>query len=190
MITSKLRKPMSVSIKHTFLSINAKAVPMLAVVVVLPTPPFPEVITIASPIMHSPFESAQIFSQMWKNLYSVNNNFIFLFINETTFHIHAIRFIIRSATDKICNTELTRLHIGCSYYCISISIYSRMRNPAEIAHNENISCRDYFTTRVHISDKQKITSYFQNLSGPYYFSYRLDLTILLPSKCFFSTDNF
>ena len=51
--TSKFLSPMSVSTNTTFLSASANAAPKLAVVVVLPTPPFPDVITITSPILSS-----------------------------------------------------------------------------------------------------------------------------------------
>ena len=54
MTTSRLRSPMSVSISTTFLSSFARPVPTFAVVVVLPTPPFPDVITITSPIVLIP----------------------------------------------------------------------------------------------------------------------------------------
>lgn len=40
---SKLRKPISKSITQVFFPFNANPIPMLAAVVVLPTPPFPEV---------------------------------------------------------------------------------------------------------------------------------------------------
>ena len=51
--TSKFLSPMSVSIKHTFFPSTAKLEPKFAVVVVFPTPPFPDVITITSPIFAS-----------------------------------------------------------------------------------------------------------------------------------------
>ena len=44
---------MSVSTSTTFFSANANAAPKFAVVVVLPTPPLPDVITITSPIFSS-----------------------------------------------------------------------------------------------------------------------------------------
>lgn len=40
---SRLRKPISKSITQVFFPFNANPIPMLAAVVVLPTPPFPEV---------------------------------------------------------------------------------------------------------------------------------------------------
>lgn len=40
---SKFRRPISKSITHVFFPFNASPIPMLAAVVVLPTPPFPEV---------------------------------------------------------------------------------------------------------------------------------------------------
>src|SRR5664279_1621568 len=46
---SRLRRPTSASTSATLAPACASAVPMLAVVVVLPTPPFPEVMTIARP---------------------------------------------------------------------------------------------------------------------------------------------
>ncbi len=57
MTTSRLRKPMSVSIMHTFCPRIAKAVPKFADVVVLPTPPLPDVTTIASPMIYTPLNS-------------------------------------------------------------------------------------------------------------------------------------
>ena len=48
--TSRFLNPISVSINTTFLPSNAKLEPRFAVVVVFPTPPFPDVITITSPI--------------------------------------------------------------------------------------------------------------------------------------------
>src|SRR5664279_2358274 len=46
---SRLRRPTSASTSATLAPACASAVPMLAVVVVLPTPPFPEVMTMARP---------------------------------------------------------------------------------------------------------------------------------------------
>jgi len=40
---SRFRKPISKSITHVLFPFNANPIPMLAAVVVLPTPPFPEV---------------------------------------------------------------------------------------------------------------------------------------------------
>src|SRR5215510_3340935 len=48
--TSRLRSPMSASIRTTVCPCCASAVPRLAVVVVLPTPPLPDVMTIALPM--------------------------------------------------------------------------------------------------------------------------------------------
>ena len=48
---SKFLNPISVSIKTTLEPLLASAVPILADVVVLPTPPFPEVITITLPVI-------------------------------------------------------------------------------------------------------------------------------------------
>src|SRR3979409_2311326 len=53
MTTSRLRRPMSASISTTVMPSCAIAAPRLAVVVVLPTPPLPDVMTIARP-MSSP----------------------------------------------------------------------------------------------------------------------------------------
>src|SRR5687768_2254278 len=47
-ITSRLRSPMSASTTATFLPSLARATPRFAVVVVLPTPPLPEVTTMHS----------------------------------------------------------------------------------------------------------------------------------------------
>ena len=52
--TSRFLKPVSVSIITTFLPSLARPVPILAVVVVLPTPPFPDVTTITSLILFPP----------------------------------------------------------------------------------------------------------------------------------------
>src|SRR5947209_2352589 len=46
MTASRLRRPISESTTATFLPIIARAVPRFAVVVVLPTPPFPDVMVI------------------------------------------------------------------------------------------------------------------------------------------------
>ena len=48
MITSRLRRPISASTTKVRCPFSASAAPRLAVVVVLPTPPFPEVTTITS----------------------------------------------------------------------------------------------------------------------------------------------
>src|SRR5258705_9795886 len=50
MTTSRFRSPMSASISTTLLPSCAIAAPRLQVVVVLPTPPLPEVMTIARPM--------------------------------------------------------------------------------------------------------------------------------------------
>src|ERR1051325_6396999 len=49
--TSRLRSPMSASISTTLMPSCAIAAPRLAVVVVLPTPPLPDVMTIARPML-------------------------------------------------------------------------------------------------------------------------------------------
>src|SRR3954465_3811757 len=49
--TSRLRSPMSASISTTLIPSCAIAAPRLAVVVVLPTPPLPDVMTIARPML-------------------------------------------------------------------------------------------------------------------------------------------
>ncbi len=54
MRTSKFLSPVSPSTKTTLLSSAANPVPILAVVVVLPTPPLPDVTTIDSPIKKPP----------------------------------------------------------------------------------------------------------------------------------------
>src|SRR5688572_14650490 len=50
MTTSRLRSPMSASTRATECPSCARAAPRLAVVVVLPTPPLPDVMTIALPM--------------------------------------------------------------------------------------------------------------------------------------------
>src|SRR5688500_8052566 len=50
MTTSRLRRPMSASISTTLCPSWASPVPRLAVAVVLPTPPLPEVMTMARPM--------------------------------------------------------------------------------------------------------------------------------------------
>src|SRR5215467_842138 len=50
---SRLRRPISESMTATFLPCIARAVPTFAVVVVLPTPPFPEVMVITRLSIHS-----------------------------------------------------------------------------------------------------------------------------------------
>ena len=54
MITSRLRRPMSESMTTTLWPRMARPVPILAVAVVLPTPPLPEVITIVLPFIKYP----------------------------------------------------------------------------------------------------------------------------------------
>src|SRR5258708_633467 len=54
MTTSKFRRPMSPSRHTTFAPMAASAVAMLAVVVVLPTPPLPEVMVITFPFIEDP----------------------------------------------------------------------------------------------------------------------------------------
>ena len=51
MTTSRFRSPRSVSITMTFFPRFDNPIPMFAVVVVFPTPPFPDVMTITSPML-------------------------------------------------------------------------------------------------------------------------------------------
>src|SRR5262245_36471369 len=60
--TSRLRRPMSASTSTTFLPCRAIAVPRLAVVVVLPTPPLPDVTTMARPIRFPPVAALRALS--------------------------------------------------------------------------------------------------------------------------------
>ena len=60
-ITSKFLKPISKSTKHTLFPSKARAVPKLAVVVVFPTPPLPEVITIAFPSL----KASSLIKYLW-----------------------------------------------------------------------------------------------------------------------------
>ena len=60
--TSRFLRPISVSTRATFFPRNANAAPRLAVVVVLPTPPLPDVMTITSPICSPPCKISGNFS--------------------------------------------------------------------------------------------------------------------------------
>ncbi|MMZ63305.1 hypothetical protein D1872_255510 [compost metagenome] len=73
--TSRLRRPISVSTRHTFLPSNASAVPILAEVVVLPTPPLPDVTTIATPIIHTPLNTLK--SGLIRNIFVILSICIF-----------------------------------------------------------------------------------------------------------------
>src|SRR5258705_9778923 len=66
MTTSRLRRPMSASISTTLIPSCAMAAPRLQVVVVLPTPPLPDVMTIARPmvfLLHARGKAARKSSQ-------------------------------------------------------------------------------------------------------------------------------
>src|SRR5262245_24381856 len=66
MTTSRLRRPMSASISTTLAPSCAMAAPRLHVVVVLPTPPLPDVMTIARPmsvLLHARGKAARKSSQ-------------------------------------------------------------------------------------------------------------------------------
>src|SRR5215213_7615774 len=112
MTTSRFRSPISASMTTTFLFIRASDTPKFAVVVVLPTPPLPDVtVTTLAPILHFSFHSCKNLRpyRAARGLFpGFHNNLIFT--NQGHFRARLALLINGRYRDVTCDSHLRRNH--------------------------------------------------------------------------------
>src|SRR5215213_2284663 len=108
MTTSRFRSPISASMTTTFLFIRASDTPKFAVVVVLPTPPLPDVtVTTFAPILHFSFHSCKNLRPYWaaRGLFpSFHNNLVLT--NQRHLRARLALFIDRGYRDVTRDSHL------------------------------------------------------------------------------------
>src|SRR5690606_1514102 len=163
--TSRLRRPMSVSTMHTFFPKRASAVPMLADVVVLPTPPLPEVMTIASPMPRSlsPVDvAAGPYPVQIGNLVDLHQ----AVVQIGEFHERLLQAaFFRRPADDAGDAKLRRLHVARGDDGVLPAVCPRMGDAAQRTDHVDVAGGGDGAPGVDVADEQQVAVVIQRLPG-------------------------
>src|SRR5262249_17661625 len=146
--TSRLRSPMSASTSTTCLPRRASAVPRFAVVVVLPTPPFPDVMTMARPI------SFLLTLSRRSALVRLDDDATLGRVRDFGGALRVVAGVGR-AGDQAPDANLLRIQAQRDDVA-GIAAAGRMREAAQGTHDDDVAARAYFGARIDVTDDDEV----------------------------------
>ncbi|CDN41843.1 hypothetical protein BN871_AN_00040 [Paenibacillus sp. P22] len=173
MTTSRLRRPISVSTMATFLPSRARAVPRLADVVVLPTPPLPDVMTIASPMPLHPFEQHRLLAHPRELVHLVDLHPPVLQVGILHGGVSRHPFLGRTA-DDIRNAQLRRPQQRRGDNGFFTALAARMGHSAKSAEHIYIPGAADRAAGVHVAEQQQASIMLHCLSGTDHSRHKLE----------------
>src|ERR1700681_1181257 len=166
---SRLRRPISESTTATFLPIIARAVPRFAVVVVLPTPPFPDVMVITRLSICVSMKATTVtilrnISFAWRASVDPRFDDDLAVPNSSDFRAR-LRFIsLWRAREQVGNTQLYRSQQKRTDYRLLIVGIARVYHAAQHAPHDDITTRHNLRAGVDITQHNDIAAMMNSLS--------------------------
>src|SRR5690606_30670144 len=162
MTTSRLRRPISASTQTTLFPSEARATPRLAVVVVFPTPPLPDVMVMTRAVM-----ACLLPSCCYTLLGVMTSDAPLLGHDLPVAHGGDLRSraglaVVRGDGDVVRNPKLHGAHVERAHQRFCISVRARMDRPAQPAPYEHIAAGNDLRAGVHVANHHDVPRMFDD----------------------------